>query len=79
MVGLEADKYVNGSGVCAYQFQRAEMNLYYMNNFLQAQQSLQTWEEYETTFFNVTLSITPFIPFSLYFCYRLPGETQTAW
>lgn len=25
------------------------------------------------------MSITPFIPFSLYFCYRLPGKTQEAW
>ena len=32
--GLDADYYVNGTAVCSYNFQRAEENLYYMNNYL---------------------------------------------
>lgn len=49
-----------------------------MNNFIK-KHDVNGWEDFETAWFNVTLSITPFIPYSVYFCYNLPAKTQLAW
>jgi len=76
--GLDAEFYVSGSTSCALNFKRAEENLFYMNNYLSVEEH-KTSTEYEqvvATFFNVTLSITPHVPYAVLFCYRLPEKTE---
>ena len=79
--GLHAEFYVPGTNICSWYFQRFEMNLYYMNNYLSVPHHLNpvTQEDEEGTFFNITLSIMPHIPFTLYFCYQLPGKADDLW
>lgn len=77
--GLHAESFVPGSLMCAGFFRMSEMNLAWMNQFLIHEYSLASLEEQERTFFNVTLSVFPYVPYTAYFCYRLPGITRAVW
>jgi len=57
------------------------MNLYYMNNFLSVEEHKNptSYDQTMDTIFNVTLSVTPYLPFAVYFCYSLPEKVESAW
>ena len=74
--GLDADYYVKGTAVCARNFARAEENLSYMNNYLAENKGTETREGVEGIVFNVTKTMTTYMPFTIYFCYSLPEKTE---
>ena len=76
--GLDAEFYVKGTAVCASNFKRTEEYLFYMNNYL-AEHKGSSQEEVEGIIFNVTTTMTTFMPFTIYFCYSLPEKTELLW
>jgi len=50
-----------------------------MNQYLAVKGESQSLEDDEELFFNVTLSIAPYVPFTVYFCYSLPEKTEKVW
>jgi hypothetical protein len=52
-----------------------------MNNFLLINENINpnTLEGWENLVFNVTRTLTPYVPFCIYFCYSLPEKTQLVW
>ena len=77
--GLDAEYYVKGTAVCASNFKRAEENLSYMNNHLALYRDDESQEAVEGIIFNVTQTITTYMPFTIYFCYSLPEKTEEVW
>lgn len=52
-----------------------------MNNYLSEDEhrNPSTYDQKVATTFNVSLSVTPHLPFAIYFCYSLPEKTQQLW
>mmetsp|Transcript_9366 Transcript_9366/g.14227 ORF Transcript_9366/g.14227 Transcript_9366/m.14227 type:complete len:89 (-) Transcript_9366:1010-1276(-) len=38
-----------------------------------------TYDQTIDTLFNITLSLSPYVPFTIYYCYSLPAKTEAAW
>ena len=50
-----------------------------MNNYLAEHKDGDSQEEIEGVVFNVTQTMTTYLPFTIYFCYSLPEKTEQVW